>query len=87
MDQKNRIFSYYSIDSGSGLYNDGDCYLQNLLIKKFYILVMLYPLVKMGHFNFFIPDDLHKQFKIYAIKKGKDMKDLLVEQIRNLVEE
>jgi len=35
----------------------------------------------MGNFNFEIPDELHKQFKIYSIEQGKDMRDILVELI------
>ena len=36
-------------------------------------------------FNFDIPDELHKEFKIMSIKKGKDMKDILVDLIRKEV--
>lgn len=36
----------------------------------------------MGDFNFEIPDDLHKDFKIHSIKVGKDMRDILIELIK-----
>lgn len=36
----------------------------------------------MGNFNFKIPDKLHKKFKISCLKKGKDMRDVLVELIQ-----
>ena len=39
----------------------------------------------MGSFNFEIPNDLHKEFKKYAIDKDKDMRDILVEQIKKVV--
>ena len=36
----------------------------------------------MGNFNFEIPEELHKQFKIQAINKGMGMADLLIEWIK-----
>lgn len=39
----------------------------------------------MGMFNFEIPEKLHQDFKIKSIKKGKDMKDILVEIIQEFV--
>jgi len=39
----------------------------------------------MGKFNFEIPDELHKKFKIHSINKGVDMKDLLIELIKKEV--
>ena len=36
----------------------------------------------MGDFNFKIPDDLHKEFKKYAIDKEKDMRYILIEWIK-----
>ena len=39
----------------------------------------------MGDFNFKIPDVLHEEFKIYSIRAKKDMRDILVEQIRKVV--
>lgn len=41
----------------------------------------------MGNFNFEIPNDLHKEFKLMSIKKDKDMKDILVELIKKYVDE
>jgi len=40
----------------------------------------------MGDFNFKIPDKLHKKFKIYSIKKEKNMRDILIELIEKEVE-
>ena len=40
----------------------------------------------MGNFNFEIPEELHKKFKIYSIEKEKDMRDILVELIKKKVE-
>ena len=39
----------------------------------------------MGNFNFEIPEELHKKFKVYSIHKGKDMRDILVEQIKKII--
>lgn len=39
----------------------------------------------MGNFNFEIPEELHKKFKIYSIEKGKDMRDILVDWISEKV--
>jgi len=39
----------------------------------------------MGNFNFEIPDELHKKFKIYAINSGKYMGDILIELIEKRV--
>lgn len=39
----------------------------------------------MGKFNFEIPEELHKKFKIYSIKKGKDMRELLVDYIKKII--
>lgn len=36
-------------------------------------------------FNFKIPDDLHEEFKIYSIRQKKDMRDILIEQIKKVV--
>ncbi len=36
----------------------------------------------MGDFNFRIPNDLHKEFKVYSIQQGKDMRDILIEKIK-----
>lgn len=33
-----------------------------------------------------LEDDLHQQFKIYAIKEGKDMQAILVDHIKELLE-
>ena len=35
----------------------------------------------MGNFNFEIPEDVHKEFKIYAINQDRDMRDILNEWI------
>ena len=35
----------------------------------------------MGSFQFDIPDDVHKEFKIKSIKSGKDMKDILIDYL------
>jgi len=40
----------------------------------------------MGNFNFEIPEELHKKFKIYSIEKEKDMRDILIELIKKKVE-
>jgi predicted HicB family RNase H-like nuclease len=40
----------------------------------------------MGQFNFFIPDELHKRFKLYAVKKENDMRDILIELIKKEVD-
>ena len=40
----------------------------------------------MGNFNFEIPEELHKKFKIYAIKQNKNMQDILVDLIKKEVE-
>jgi hypothetical protein len=34
-----------------------------------------------------LDDELHKQFKIYSINKGKDMQSILIEYIKRLVEQ
>ncbi len=39
----------------------------------------------MGNFNFEIPEDLHKEFKIYSIRQKKDMRDILIEQIKKVI--
>ena len=39
----------------------------------------------MGNFNFEIPEELHKQFKIHSINTGKDMRDILIELIKKEV--
>ena len=39
----------------------------------------------MGKFNFEIPDELHKKFKLYSIEKEKDMQDILIELINKEV--
>jgi len=39
----------------------------------------------MGNFNFEIPDELHKEFKIHSIRKDKDMKDILLYYIKKVV--
>lgn len=39
----------------------------------------------MGQFNFNIPDELHDEFRIYSIKVKKDMKDILVELIKERI--
>jgi len=39
----------------------------------------------MGNINFELPDDLHKEFKLYSVEQGIDMKELLVQQVRTLV--
>ena len=39
----------------------------------------------MGNFNFEIPTELHDDFKIKSIKVKQDMKDILVDLIRNFV--
>ena len=39
----------------------------------------------MGQFNFEIPNDLHKKFKIKSIESGKDMKDILIGLIEGYV--
>ncbi len=39
----------------------------------------------MGDFNFKIPNDLHEEFKIYSIRTKKDMRDILIEQIKKVV--
>lgn len=39
----------------------------------------------MGDFNFKIPDDLHEEFKIYSIRAKKDMRDILIEQIKKVI--
>ena len=36
----------------------------------------------MGNFNFEIPEELHKEFKIHSIREKKDMRDILIEWIR-----
>ena len=36
----------------------------------------------MGNFNFEIPQELHKEFKIYSIREGRDMRDILVDFIK-----
>lgn len=41
----------------------------------------------MGDFNFNIPDELHKLFKMVCIAKETDMTDKLNELIKNFVEE
>ena len=33
----------------------------------------------MGNFNFEIPDEIHKKFKIISIREEKDMRDILNE--------
>lgn len=40
----------------------------------------------MGQFNFFIPDELHKKFKVVSIERGIDMKDLLVDMVKKEVD-
>ena len=42
--------------------------------------------ITMGNFNFEIPEELHKKFKIYSIEKEKDMRDILIELIKKKVE-
>ncbi len=37
----------------------------------------------MGNFNFKIPKDLHKKFKLKAIQDGEDMRDILIRLIKN----
>jgi len=39
----------------------------------------------MTNINFEVPDDLHKKFKILSIKKDRDMRDLLVDYIKEVV--
>ena len=39
----------------------------------------------MANFNFSIPDELHKKFKIHSIQIEKDMKDILIEVIEDIV--
>ncbi len=39
----------------------------------------------MGDFNFEIPKELHKEFKIHAINKGKEMREILINLIRKEV--
>ena len=39
----------------------------------------------MGNFNFEIPDEIHKEFKIISIRKDKDMKDILNELITKYI--
>ena len=39
----------------------------------------------MANINFKVPEDLHKRFKILSIRKDRDMKDLLVDYIREAV--
>ena len=34
-----------------------------------------------------LDDELHRQFKIYAVIKGKDMQEILIEYIKKLLEE
>lgn len=34
-----------------------------------------------------LEDELHQQFKIYAVKQNKDMQQILIEYIKKLVEE
>ena len=40
----------------------------------------------MGSFNFEIPEDLHKEFKIKSIREEKEMREILVELIKEYVE-
>lgn len=40
----------------------------------------------MTNINFEVQDELHKKFKIYSIRKGKDMRVLLVEYITRAVQ-
>ena len=37
----------------------------------------------MGNFNFEIPEKLHEEFKIYSIRQKKDMREILVEWIKD----
>ena len=39
----------------------------------------------MGNFNFEIPEKLHEEFKIYSIRAKKDMREILVEQIKKVI--
>ncbi len=39
----------------------------------------------MGAFNFEIPDQLHEDFKVAAIRKHQDMKELLLNFIKGFV--
>ena len=39
----------------------------------------------MGNFNFEIPEELHKSFKIISIKKGKDMRDILIDLLKEYI--
>ncbi len=41
----------------------------------------------MGMFTFEIPNELHREFKIIGIRKGKDMRDMIVELIRKYIKE
>ena len=43
--------------------------------------------ITMGNFNFFIPNELHKKFKLYSIAKEKDMRVILTEFIDKLVKD
>lgn len=36
-------------------------------------------------FNFDIPDDLHKKFKVISVQEEKDMNDILIELIEKYV--
>ena len=39
----------------------------------------------MTGFNFDIPDELHKKFKIISVQEEKDMNDILIQLIENYV--
>jgi len=39
----------------------------------------------MTNINFEVPEELHKQFKIKSVKVGKDMKDILIDLIKEYV--
>ncbi len=39
----------------------------------------------MGNFNFEIPEKLHEEFKIYSIRSKRDMRKILVEQIKKVI--
>lgn len=41
----------------------------------------------MGMFTFEIPNKLHQEFKIIGIRRGKDMRDMLVELIEKYIKE
>ncbi len=41
----------------------------------------------MGNFNFEIPEKLHEEFKIYSIRQKRDMRDILIEQIKKVVKD